>query len=109
MITVPARSWRGCPAPPLQEETLKLTAIIAVADIAVVAYVEKVLIAGHAATAGHRAVPPAHPAELVVAGLVFGLPALIILLAAWLRGRGTAQAATPAPRPVPFGQYGGRR
>jgi hypothetical protein len=88
---------------------LKLTSIIIVADVAVVAYVEKGLIAGHAATAGHHAVPPAHPAQLVLIGLVFALPTLLILLGYWLRGRSTAPAAT-APRPVvPFGQYGGRR
>ena len=98
--TVPARHRR---------KTLKLTSIIIVADVAVVAYVEKGLIAVHAATAGHHAVPPAHPAQLVLIGLVFALPTLLILLGYWLRGRSTAPAAT-APRPVvPFGQYGGRR
>jgi hypothetical protein len=101
----PARSVRN------RRKTLKLSAIIAVADVAVVAYVEKGLIAGHAATAGHRAVPPAQPEQLIFVGLVFGSPVLLILIVAWLFAASKAKAraaATAAPRPVSFGQYGGR-
>ncbi len=75
---------------------MKLTHLVIAADVAAVAYVEKVLTAGHRATAGHPAVPPATPKELIIVGLVFALPTLLILLVAWLRGRGTA---TPAPAP----------
>jgi hypothetical protein len=73
-----------------------ITGIIAAADVAVVAYVEKGLMAGHQAVAGHPAVPPATLRELIVTGLVFALPVLLILLVAVLRGRGTAQAAAAA-------------
>jgi hypothetical protein len=72
-------------------------AVIIAADVAVVTYVEKVLMAGRKAAAGHPAVPPAAPKELIIVGLVFALPALILILAALLRSRGTAQAA-PQPR-----------
>lgn len=83
---------------------------IAIADAAAVAYVEKGMIAGHAASHGHDAVPPATIAELVVAGVTFGSPILLILLVAWLlHARAAKAAATPSSlRPVPFSQYGRR-
>lgn len=82
-----------------------ITGIIVAADVAAVAYVEKGLIAGHRATVGHPAVPPAAPRELIVVGLVFALPTLIVLLVAWLRSRGPSVPAAPAPRPSsPFGR-----
>jgi hypothetical protein len=86
---------------------LKLAAIITLADVAVVAYVEKGLIAGHKATVGHPAILPAHPAQLVIVGLVFALPALLILLVAWLRGQGNAKADVAAPRQRAY-PYAGR-
>ena len=80
-----------------------IASLIIVADAAAVIYVEKVLIAGHKAAAGHPAVPPAAPKELIIVGLIFALPALLILLVAWLRGRGTATSPAPAPRYSSFG------
>jgi hypothetical protein len=83
---------------------------IAIADAAAVAYVEKGMTAGHPASPGHLAVPPATLAELVVAGAAFGSPILLILLVAWLlHARAAKAAAAPPPlRPVPFSQYGRR-
>lgn len=78
------------------------TGVVAVIDVAVVAYVEKVLIAGHKATAGHPAVLPAAPKELVIVGLIFALPALLVILVAWLRGRG---ATVPAESTSRLGGY----
>jgi hypothetical protein len=92
----------GPTAPQLQEQVLKLSHLIVAADVAAVAYVEKVLAAGHKATAGHLAVAPAAPKELIIVGLIFALPALLILLAGWLRQRGTAAAAPAAQRSVGY-------
>lgn len=88
---------------------MKLSHLVIAADVAAVAYVEKVLIAGHKATAGHPAVPPAHLTQLVVVGVIFALPALLILLAGWLRGRGEAKAVTAAAASRPSYTFGGRR
>lgn len=84
---------------------MKLSAVIIAADAAAVTYVEKVLMTGHKATAGHPAVLPAGPRELVVVGLVFAMPMLFLFFMALLRSRGTAQAAAPRPR----GTFGGPR
>lgn len=71
-----------------------LARIIAVADVAAVAYVEKVLMAGHTL-----------PKELIVVGLVFALPIWVILLVAWLRGRAPS---APAPRSGGYLPRGGQ-
>jgi len=78
-----------------------ITGLVVAADLAAVVYVEKILAAGTPAHAGHRAVPPATPKEMILTGLVIGLPVLIIVLMALLRGRGKAPAA-PARPGYPF-------
>lgn len=101
----------GRPAAPVQNRrnTLKLgkladgiiVAGIVAADVAAVIHVEKGLIAAHD-----------HAKVLIGTGFVFALPALLILLVAWLVHRArAARAAAPAAAPsrVPFSQYGGRR
>jgi len=90
-----------------RRNTLKLSHLVIAADVAVVAYVEKGLMAGHKATAGHPAVLPAHPAQLVIVGLVFALPALLILLVTWLRGRSAAVPAAPV-RTSGYSSFGSR-
>jgi hypothetical protein len=73
-----------------------IATIIAVADIAAVAWVEKGLMAVHTPMR-----------ELIGVGLVFASPVLGILLFAWLLRARAARAAAAVQRPVnPFG--GGR-
>jgi hypothetical protein len=114
--TAPARriGRPGRPAAPVhnRRKTLKLSAIIVVADMAVVTYVEKGMTAGHPASAGHHAVPPATLTEHIVAGLVFGSPILLVLLVAWLLAarEAKARAAASAPRSgYRLGQQSGGR
>lgn len=116
--TAPAvrTSRPGRPARPVHNRRKTLNLVdgiivggIAIADAAAVAYVEKGMIAGHAASHGHHAVPPATLAELVVAGVAFGSPILLIILVALVLHSRKARMTTPppAPRPVvPFGYRG---
>lgn len=86
---------RGAARPRTHRRTIVklIPAVIIAADVAVVTYVEKVLLATHTPQK-----------ELIITGLVFALPVLILLLLSWLRGQGTAQAA-----PRPGSTFGPRR
>lgn len=92
-------SGPGRPAGPRhhRRKTLKLfTGLFAVVNLAVVVYVEKVIRHGLAPSHAHpRGVAPATLTSMIVVGLVFSLPALLILLVTWLRSRSAAVPAGP--------------
>jgi hypothetical protein len=86
-----------------------IRAIVVGADIAATVYAEKILVKGHAHHMAAHAAQVYHE-QLIVVGVVFMLPALLVLLVSWMA---SSKAAQPAPaRPGysgSFGQRTGRR
>lgn len=97
----------GRPAAPAtnRRKPLKLARDLVIAvDLAVVVYVEKVLMTPHAV---HGHLTRTAPKELVIVGLIFALPAILAVVASRLRSRSTPAPAAPS-RPA-FTRIGGPR